>query len=397
MELARDHMDRLRIRHAFRGWRGYRGIVESRKQIRQEKLERSRIAREKTWLHAWERVAARIAKLRQMSRLAAELATKSRLARGLYSWRSYVEYKSAMKHRVQMLMKTGNAAGAVGTVDKFRIEQVYRAKFLALRRGIMKLPMPSEKVGIEQVVRPEKEGMSAEEEERPRRLSPEQLYIKPTSFASQASGEAGTAAVMTTVRTPFVLPAAFFSNQVKQREERLEAARTRRLFPAEASTPAQTVTGGRRAPNQLYKMLEDKLYKDSVPSSSFFARQAKAGEPVEVSTRLKEHAQQALSSLRVLLRLPLKYHRSAAAMSGGARRNPTSSVKDMLQSSVNYKRMSIYFTQWKVGFLSKWVVSDCQLVRIYRFARGFFSQLRTYCSETREVGMRKRRREGISR
>lgn len=84
----------------------------------------------------------------------------------------------------------------------------------------------------------------------------------------------------------------------------------------------------------------------------------------DIVDSLRMHTKQALMSVRILEKISLADHIRKELPRSDAR------------EGLSRVRMGVYFTKWKIRFLLNLVPSDCALVRTYKHARAFFSQLK---------------------
>eukprot|EP01022_Parablepharisma_sp_SALTPOND_P002589 TRINITY_DN1105_c0_g1_i1.p1 TRINITY_DN1105_c0_g1~~TRINITY_DN1105_c0_g1_i1.p1 ORF type:complete len:743 (+),score=57.11 TRINITY_DN1105_c0_g1_i1:1381-3609(+) len=338
--LSQAEVNKVLIRYTFNAWKNLRKTLTLRKARHSSILHHAFHNKLRHSFQVFVK-AKNLSKRKNILKNTAKTFNYNQvLSTKFYSWKCYVEYQKSMKRRVQKLMD--KSVKGEGFIDRKTIEQLYKEK----RKEFIANIVENTHVQMKGIVKQKQNPRVIKKviEEKPKKnvtfsaLRNQRLYD--TLSSHHAINKTGV---------------------TRQKQQTVPQSKT--LKP----------------PNQLYKKLEDRLYKERVPTASFFAKQAclsAGGEDEEVSSvtaRLKEHAKQALISIRVLAELPLKYHRTTV----NARKSPVpETVNEMIQHSLTSKRLSMFFTQWKMSFLIKWIVSDFRLIRCYRYAHSFFGQLK---------------------
>lgn len=349
LNLSKYEISKILLKNILSSWKNVKKIISEHKSIKHKLLQKSSEFRLKSVFSKF----AFYRKMRVMKKLKKEAAKnfceKYTLAVPFYAIKSYVEYHKNMKLKVQKLMNKGAIKEKI--FDKKETESKNSLKI----RQIMHQISQKLSIQIKEIL-----GNSHKTIKIPyNKINPVLENLKEKSLQFNSLRNQRILDALTGYNSvPIPIPYPMKKNESNfDKNLKIELNKTASL----------------KAPNMLYKKLEDKLYKERVPTASFFAQQAfsfknSIQNSTDIILQLKEHARQALNSIRVLNSLPLNYHRSTMSMNN----IKNESIYELTKS----KLLSIYFTQWKISFLTKWAISDYKLIRCYSNAKVFFEYLR---------------------
>ena len=337
--LTRTEVNRVKIRNIMSAWKVFKSKRDYEKYI----LMQSKLKRLNDWFQIWVREKALSERRKMLLKIVEVLSEVKLLSSSFYSWKYCVEYSKQMKKRIHCLISSKNEP----LNNRKRIELLYKHKKESIYKEFLK--------AVNVKLRNEVSRYDIRQSFHTEIKSLEENSISEPSITS---------------RKDYYTSLPYRPNI------------------SQAYSRPETVQKAYKAPNQLYKKLRDQLYKEQVPTVSFFAQQASIQYSDNIINRLKEHSSQALTSIRMLLELPISYHKTAA-------NTPISSnnlsITEVIQRSLKGKMLSVFFTKWKVAFLMKWIVADYSLMRYYKYAQRFFIEV------TESIQMQSEREEEIEK